>query len=418
MPARSRPDSAPAAPAVPIAIQTSPRRRSPIRSPPRPQTSSAMQTKGVVLTQEGSEEHRIQKETQQVEETPLPPSRQLNPKTPVVTGAWIDTPKPVTSRPSSLKESIPPNSNTSRPSLKETVSSNPSTSPAKKAALAALQRAKDDEPKSQEPQSAPAPAHLPSSALSAVVDQARHHQSTDMIEMYGEATIESLEDLMSPHDDHSIQEVDEDTLDKLELPTGKPKTAAEKSRMAELVTLKSMNMKLNATKSNIRSVSHGIQRVEKQIHDSEGKEKEKGKDIQQPQVQIVVCEYSAAPFSALWQSSKSIFYTWDENGKFKFTRLGLIITVFWTWFITEFIMWYVLPSPSSAYCILKPKQPSLLPPTLRNNNVRLWHQPQRTRIPLCNTHNAFPSFPSPMETFTQYNNYILALGMGFFSRIL
>lgn len=159
--------------------------------------------------------------------------------------------------------------------------------------------------------------------------------------MYGEATIESLEDLMSPYDDRSIQELDDDTLDQLELPTGKPKSAAEKSRMAELVTLKSMNMKLNATKSSIRSVSHGIQRVEKQIHDSGGKEKEKEKDTQQSQVQVVQCEYHARPFSTLWRSFKSLFYTRDENGRLRFTRFGLILTVFWTWLFAEFFMWYV-----------------------------------------------------------------------------
>jgi hypothetical protein len=342
-PAGNHPISAPAGPTVPIPIKTSLRRPSPIHSPTRPHTSSTTQHRIVIMTQEESEERPIQKETQQVDETPLPPSRQLNPKTPVVTGAWIDTPKPVASRPPSVKNSLPANANSSvQSSVKETSSSNPSTSPAKKAAKAAVQRTLKEESKLPQPQSLP--PHLPSfpsSALSAVIDEARHQQGTETTQMYGEATIESLEDLMSPYDDHSIQELDEDTLDQLELPTAKPKSAAEKSRMAELVTLKSMNMKLNATKSSIRSVSHGIQRVEKQIHDSGGKEKEKEKDTQQPQVQVMQCEFHTHPFSTLWRSSKSLFYTRDENGRFKFTRFGLILTVFWTWLFAEFFMWYV-----------------------------------------------------------------------------
>jgi hypothetical protein len=164
--------------------------------------------------------------------------------------------------------------------------------------------------------------------------------------MYGEATIESLEDLMIPHDGHSIQELDEDTLDQLELPTEKPKTAAEKSRLAELVTLKSMNKKLNATKSSIRSVSHGIQGLQKQIHDSGEKEeeKEKEKGDKQSQAQIVVSEADLHPFSVLGRSFRSLFYTRDENGRFKLARFGLFLMVFLIWFITEFVMWYVFPS--------------------------------------------------------------------------
>jgi hypothetical protein len=346
-PTRNRPNSAPAAPAVSIPVPTIPQPRSPTRSSPRPQISSTMQATSVVLAQERSEQDRVQKETQQVEETPLPPTRQLNPKTPVVTGAWIDTPKPAAARASSLKGPVLSNSNTSRPSSKEKISSEPSGSPAKKAAQAAVQRAREDAPKQPQPQSAPVPLPaFPSSALSAIIDEARHHQSTDTNEMYGEATIESLEDLMIPHDGHSIQELDEDTLDQLELPTEKPKTAAEKSRLAELVTLKSMNKKLNATKSSIRSVSHGIQGLQKQIHDSGEKEeeKEKEKGDKQSQAQIVVSEADLHPFSVLGRSFRSLFYTRDENGKFKLARFGLFLMVFLIWFITEFVMWYVFPS--------------------------------------------------------------------------
>lgn len=297
------------------------------------------------MVQETREEQRVQKETQQVEETPLPPTRQLNPKTPVVTGAWINTPKPVDSRPSSLKESVPSNSShTSRPSSsKEVGSGERSASPAKKAAEAAVQRVqKDDINQVQlEPQPAPATAPLPSfpsSALSAVIDEARHHQGTDTDEMLGEATIESLEDLMSPHDGQSVQE--EDTLDQLELPTGEPKTAAEKSRLAELITLKSMNQKLKATKSSIRSVNHGIQGLQKQMHDSgdKGEEQEKHQ-----QAHVGKPEVNLRSFSDMAQLLRSSLYTRNEDGRIGFGPLGLLLAVFLGWLITEFLMWYVNP---------------------------------------------------------------------------
>lgn len=350
-PARNRPDSAPAVPATANPVQ-SPRRRSPNRSLPRPQSSSVMQTKSVVVVQEKREEQRVQKETQQVEETPLPPTRQLNPKTPVVTGAWIDTPKPVDSRPSSLKESVSSSSShQSRPSSsKEVGSGERSASPAKRAAQAAVQRAhKDDINQVQlEPQPAPSTAPLPSfpsSALSAVIDEARHQQGTDTDEMLGEATIESLEDLISPYDGHSVQE--EDTLDQLELPTGEPKTAAEKSRLAELVTLKSMNQKLKATKSSIRSVNHGIQGLQKQMHDSG----DKGEDQEKhQQAQVGKPEVNLHSFSDLAQLLRSSLYTRNEDGRIGLGLLGLLLAVFLGWLITEFFMWYVNPPSTLLRC--------------------------------------------------------------------
>jgi hypothetical protein len=419
-PIRNPPDTVPAAPVASIPIQTSQRRRSPVPSPPRPQTSSTMKTTGIIETQGRNEEHRIQKETQQVAETPLPPIRQLNPKTPVVTGAWIDTPKPVTSRPTSLQESDPSNStvpkppvsketvssNASRPSsIKETVANDGPGSPAKKAAQAAVQRARQDELKELAPQLVPAVfPSFPSSALSAVIDEARHHQGTDTDELYGEATIESLADLISPHDDHSIQELDEDTLDQLELPTEKPKTAAEKSRLAELMTLKSMNKKLNQTKSSIRSVSHGIQGLQKHMHDSAEKEEEKGD--QQPQAQVVVCEAHVHPFSDLLRSLKSSFYFRDEDGRLKLGRFGLFLTVFLIWFITEFFMWYVSILPLITHVLMYTKKPSLLSLCIRHHNVRLRYRSRRARVSLCSPNHDSPTFPTLMETTFEHCDHI------------
>ncbi|TID25114.1 Galactokinase [Venturia nashicola] len=341
---RHRPSSASAVPPVTDSGQ------SPKRSLPRPQTSSVMQTKTVAMVQETREEQVVQKETHQVSATPVPPTRQLNSKTPVVTGAWIDTPKPVISYPSTLHEPVPSSSShTSRPaSSKEVGSSERSALPAKKAAQAAVQRVQQDNPSQVqlESQSAQATARrpsFPSSALSAVIDEARHHQGTDSNELLGEATIESLEDLMSPHEDQSAQE--EDTLDQLELPTREPKSAAEKSRMAELLTLKSMNQKLKATKSSIRSVNHGIQGLQKQMHDSGDKVEVKKKE---QQVQTTSSEVYLRSFSDLGKLLRTCLYTQDEDGKIKLGPLGLFLTLFFSWLLTEVLMCHLFCRPAYA----------------------------------------------------------------------
>ncbi|QDS75532.1 hypothetical protein FKW77_005320 [Venturia effusa] len=333
-PVRNRPDSAPAVPAATIPIQTSLRSRSPEPSLPRPRSSSAMQIESALLVQGTREDKRVQKETQQLEDTPLPLTRQLNPKTPVITGAWIDTPRPIISRPSSLNQPAPSSSShTSRPpsSPKVVESSERFASPAKKAAQAAVQRAQRDDRDQAQPgshsasASAPPPS-FPPSALSAVIDEARHHHGTETDAVLGDATIESLEDLISPHDDHSAQE--EDTLDQLELPTGEPKTAAEKSRLAELMTLKSMNQKLKATKSSIRSVNHGIQGLQKQMHGSG----DKGEEFQDKRVEVAVHFHS---LSDLGQALRASLYTRDENVRIALGPLGLFFSVFFSWLVTD-----------------------------------------------------------------------------------
>ncbi|RDI88939.1 Galactokinase [Venturia inaequalis] len=393
-PVRNRPDSAPAVPAAPDPARTSPRRPSSTRSLPRPQTSSVMQTKSVSVVQEIHGEQVIQKESHQVEETPVPTTRQLNPKTPIVTGAWIDTPKPVISRPSFLQEPVPSSSShISRPSSsKEMGSSERSASPAKKAAQDAVQRAQKDDInqvqlESQSVEATTRRPSFPSSALSAVIDEARHHPGTDSNEVLGEATIESLEDLMSPHDDQSVQE--EDTLDQLELPTGEPKTAAEKSRLAELITLKSMNQKLKATKSSIRSVNHGIQGLQKQMHDSGDKGEEK--EMEQ-QAQIKPSEVHVRSVSDLGKLFRACLYTRDEKGKFELGPLGLSLAVFFSWLVIETLMCHIFCRPAYASSMSgfgvdpdAPEFPFALPTMLLRPFRPLWR-------PCLNTATTFVHF--------------------------
>lgn len=244
----------------------------------------------------------------------------LEPKTPVVTGAWVDTPKPQTSRrliPAEEKAS-PAESSVAGPS---TASSSSITHPERTQTTKQI---------------------LPSSALAAVVDKARENLGQDNDEGLGEATIQSLEDLMSPTGENSILEV-EDTLDNIQLPTTKPRTAAERARQLEMLQLDSMGKNLRNTQRGLREVRHGIQRVEHRV--AETKESTSSSPSKVPKVGQ--CENCDRPLTMIWRQAKSLFYTREDN-KTTLTWPAIFFLVFLSWLLTETILWYVYPK--SHYC--------------------------------------------------------------------
>lgn len=240
----------------------------------------------------------------------------LGPKTPTVTGAWIETPKTGTvrqpaeyGRTSSLKKDTVAGPSKSGPSPAEQPASKPPTEPS-----------------------------LPSSALAAVVDEARENFNQNEGEGLGEATIQSLEDLMSPTGEHSMLE--EDTLDNLELPSTKPTTAAGKAREQEIRQLKNMSDHLRSTQRGLRDVRHGMTRVENQV--AETKEPTTSTSASSRGIGSHNCD---RPLSVVWRQTKSFFYTHD-NGKRRLTWPSIFGLVFLAWLATEFSLWYVLSTPS------------------------------------------------------------------------
>ncbi|KAJ4377862.1 hypothetical protein N0V83_000692 [Neocucurbitaria cava] len=264
--------------------------------------------------------------------TPMPMERSiLNPKTPVVTGAWVETPGPRTIRKlvSTLRS---PSNNILRKDKSPEKTDAPTMEETLETVTAEVSR----------PQ-------LPSSALQALVQEAKangREHSTD----YGDSTINSLEDLITPLAANAGVEVDEDTLQGLQLPTSEPRNEAERQRQQELLHLHRMNDRLRTVRTNIRDASRGMKRVEDRVEhaEEEGENGTKGKIV----YTACPCATNGGHQFSLWKWWKSLF--WQEglkterqakNSRWKFwgglTGLGIFLMLFFTWWISEEIAWYV-----------------------------------------------------------------------------
>lgn len=265
-----------------------------------------------------------------VDATPMPVEQSiLNPKTPVVTGAWVDTPRPATAhRPADRLRS--PSKSPKKGSPSKQSPRKPPSAPAddKVAALADTIKPK-----------------LPGSALEAILGQARTH-GRQRHEDFGDSTINSLEELIAPRPENPDSgEPDEDTLQDLQIPTGTPRNEAERQRRQELLQLQRMNERLRAARTSIRDTSRGIKRVEDRIEHAE----EITENGERVRVVYRNCPCSingghqCAEWSA-WKAFKSLFY--DEKLKPKrrgwgLTILSIVLITFLAWLVLENTAWYV-----------------------------------------------------------------------------
>ncbi|KAF1932933.1 uncharacterized protein M421DRAFT_416530 [Didymella exigua CBS 183.55] len=181
--------------------------------------------------------------TGEVEATPLPVERSLpQPKTPYVVGGWLDTPGPRTSHRPAESHREPSQSSEKGTSKSRSLEQ-----------LTVPKEAHQPVDDVQGPaQSSPPRPQLPDSALHALVQEARANHD------YGDDTLHSLEDLMTPRAEN---ETEEDTLQGLPLPTSAPRSEAERLRHAEIVDLHRLNQHLRATRTGIRDISRGMRRV-------------------------------------------------------------------------------------------------------------------------------------------------------------
>jgi hypothetical protein len=270
-------------------------------------------------------------ETADVDATPMPMERSLlSAKTPQVMGGWIETPAPalrISRRPASPSRSL------SRSPTKG--------SPSK--------RSPQKQPQSQlQPQPAPEEAapplpqihkpNLPNSALSSILSRAKSQTRRQRDDDLGDSTINSLEDLITPGNSNS--EVEEDTLQGLDLPTEVPKTEAERQRQQELIHLYGMNQRLRAARTSIRDASRGMKRVEDQVeHSGEGQAGSVTKDGARVVYKDCPCA-SAGHQTSLKSSVKSLFRD-PHNKWWGLTWLSLLLIGFFIWFVTENVAWYV-----------------------------------------------------------------------------
>ncbi|KAJ4350161.1 uncharacterized protein N0V89_008782 [Didymosphaeria variabile] len=302
----------------------------------------------------------------------------LHPKTPVVTGAWVDT----------IIGS--PDISTVR---KSTKSSQPSISPLKrsprKQSLQDLQAALPAENQQLTPEvSKP---DLPRSVLGALVEEARasgERRSTD----YGESTINSLEELIAPIA-NAVEsgEPDEDTL-PLDVLTKAPRTEAERRRQEELLHIQNMDRRLRSTRTSLRDTSRGIRRVEEQIERSGERttivsDNNSGEKIIYREYKCPCAESGGHQFY-LWKAIKLIFY--DETLKPKrrgwgLTWLSIFLISFLTWFILENIcceIWghHTYASSYKGYGVIwgAPEYPYVLPTMTYRALIKPWWRPLYT----------------------------------------
>jgi hypothetical protein len=261
-----------------------------------------------------------ERDVEDVDVTPMPTERRiLDAKTPVVTGAWVDTPGPRT-----LRKHISVARSPSQSPKKSLPRKNKSPEKSKAAAVEEVVEA---------PILEVVKPQLPSSALHALVQEAKAHgrrQSAD----YGDSTINSLEDLISSPPEG---EVDEDTLQGLQIPTMTPRNDAERQRQQELLHLHRMNDRLRAARTSIRDASRGMKRVEDRVEHSE-------ETIDGEQV-ILSCPCAASGHSSsLLQTTRSLF--WSPGLKTKragtswrtlggLTTLSILLLVLLTWWLSE-----------------------------------------------------------------------------------
>jgi hypothetical protein len=274
-------------------------------------------------------------QTEDVDVTPFPVERSmLNPKTPVVTGAWVDTPRPVTAARPDKRARSPSKSPKKNSQAEQPAATTSSTSVA------------------QDIQSSSTRIRptLPGSVLEAVVEHARtdsDHQSGGL----GDSTINSLEDLIAPMPDNvDTDNPDEDTLQDLQVPTAAPRNEAERRRQQETLQLHRMNERLRTARTNIRDASRGIRRVENRVeHVDEGLNGQPVKTILRECPCAANGGHQCSEWT-VWRGFKSMFY--DERLKprrrgWGLTILSISLIAFFTWLVLENTAWYVFPPPVS-----------------------------------------------------------------------
>lgn len=306
-------------------------------TPPRDTTplQDDTQSRGTLL-------HRIPPHDTPPRDTPpqktQPPDTPLAPKTPVVTGAWLDTPAPLNLPPTNIPPRSRSASLTKRSPHQHRTPSLASCTPAIVPPVSVLH------------------PNLPTSALQALVCQAKssdRRPSTD----YGDSTLNSLQDLIADAPDVAL---DEDTLQGLQLPTAAPQNEAQRQRQQELLHLHRMNDRLRAARTSIRDASRGMKRVEDQVDHVE--QDPQGNTVQ-PFRRGCPCATTHAHDISFWRWAKSL--VWQKrlqtlrqasNSKWRawggLTGFGIVLTLFLVWWISEEIAWYV------ARPVISPMHPS------------------------------------------------------------
>lgn len=278
-------------------------------------------------------------------ESPVPDSRDLPVQTPVVTGAWIDTPRTAV-----------------RSHMQASLDSRPRdlgrrTDSAGLTAGTTLSRRRSE-------------PHLPSSALAAVLEEARNQEShTDNDPTLGDSTIASLEGLMN-HDpaigDPTITlDIPDSVLHDADVDLTM-NTQGDRDRRQEDFALEALDRKLKATGSSIKEAGLGLRKVEQQVEAAASSST--STSVKNKRVSSLPrngngkthehrcdgicssCGRDAGVFVSAWREFCSLYYERDRRAKWgiRLTWLGIACLAFGLWLATETTLWSVYASPRHA----------------------------------------------------------------------
>ncbi|GIZ37798.1 hypothetical protein CKM354_000123200 [Cercospora kikuchii] len=290
-----------------------------------------------------NDEKARREEAAEIEATPAPRDhgREQAHKTPVVTGAWIDTPRrPQESQPTNATD-VASDTLHSRASPPKAASTNHRTS---KRGLAE-------------------PSH-PKSALEAVVADAKMSRDPQL----GDSTLASLENIVKP----DLERTSSNTVDDLskDIPTDaeslKHLTQSEKDRRQEDLALEALNKRLRSTRTTIKDAARGIRRIENQMEQLPEERASSGttaeevhevfyndgqhippwprhlKPYTQPHNSRTICEHCGGSYtsvySALWTETREFFFTYTgpDHDRPRPTAIG--------WAVLLWILWYFVES--------------------------------------------------------------------------
>ena len=258
-----------------------------------------------------------------LEATPMPNCAHEAPaKTPVVTGAWVDTPRP-------RIETRAPAQITDQTTLHIPI--NPVQEPQELSPQNGSLKRTHSEPA------------RPTSALTDLLTTARGNPTSNE---YGEDTIASLEDLLDPtlqNLDNTL-ELDNDNdnlqaeLDRLHS-TGRPASKADRDRENELRTIAGMNKRLRAARLGIRDAKTGLRKFERDIGLATTTPTTTSTATTAPSVPCTTCTASShatnhSVISAALIEVSSLFVRRGERTK-KLTPLSWTILALLAWYIAE-----------------------------------------------------------------------------------
>ncbi|KAK3710854.1 hypothetical protein LTR37_010078 [Vermiconidia calcicola] len=278
-----------------------------------------------------------------VDMTPMPQDQAQEAKTPVVTGAWVDTTLQTESTSPVFQTIAKADPNSLSNSIKEAFK------------LSARTSAHDLRRINSEPAK-------PKSALEAILRETRNQQNDQTL---GESTIQSLEDIAHPQFDLTDPTItfDADSADAPAeaLSGGRALTQLEKDRRQEDLAMEGLNKHLKAARASIKDANRGLRRVENRI------------ETVQEEVPVLRTTSTTSTNSTtkattittnasdglcatcgrvhgslwygLWSEFRSCFYVYDSRSKYlgvpigiRFTWLGLACIFWLLWYISESVL--------------------------------------------------------------------------------